>query len=74
MVRVEDVEGEVDGDGEVIWNCPECRTEQSEKPERLARNFFLERTVERFKDEKKNQCATHKSPKKLRKYLSLSKI
>ena len=72
MVQAEDMDAEEDENEEFIWNCPECRTEQSEKPQRLARNFFVERTVKRFKDEQKNQCATHKATKKLRKYFNLS--
>ena len=34
--------------GRIPWNCPECRTEQQKRPERLPRNFFLERTVQNF--------------------------
>ena len=50
---------------EGAWNCPECRTEQNQGLEQLARNFFLERTLE----SRKNLCTAHESPKKLRKYL-----
>ena len=34
--------------GRIPWICPECRTEQQKRPERLPRNFFLERTVQNF--------------------------
>jgi len=30
------------------WICPECRTEQQKRPERLPRNFFLEKSVQNF--------------------------
>ena len=53
--------------GEDAWDCPECRTEQNQGPEHLARNFFLERTLEKFIETRKNLCAVHDSPKKLRK-------
>ena len=51
----------------VPWPCPECRTEQQQLPEQLARNFFLEKIVENFIASRKNICATHEVPKKLRK-------
>ena len=50
------------------WHCPECRTEQAERPEHLARNFFLERSLENFTESRRNICATHNLPKRLRKY------
>ena len=50
------------------WICPECRTEQNQGPEHLNRNFFLERTLEKFMETRKNLCSAHESPKKLRKY------
>ena len=53
---------------EFLWLCPECRTEQQQRPEHLARNFFLERTVENFIASRKNLCGAHNLPKKLRKY------
>ena len=34
--------------GAAVWPCPECRAEQNQPPEQLAKNFRLERTVERF--------------------------
>ena len=54
---------------EGAWNCPECRTEQNQGLEQLARNFFLERTLEKYIESRKNWCAAHESTKKLRKYL-----
>ena len=59
--------------GAASWSCPECRTEQQQPPEQLAKNFRLERTVERFKLSRKTICATHSLKKKLRKF-SLSRI
>ena len=56
------------GMGETPWLCPECRTEQQQRPEQLARNFFLERTVENFIASRKNICGAHNLLKKLRKY------
>ena len=56
-------------DDEDEWNCPECRTEQNQGLEQLARNFFLERTVEKYIASRKNLCAAHESPQKFRKYL-----
>ena len=53
--------------GETIWNCPECRMEQNQAPEELARTFFLERTVEKFLSARKTICVTHGSQQKLRK-------
>ena len=52
------------------WHCPECRTEQQQRPEELARNYFLERTVEKFIESTKNICDVHNLPKKLRKYFN----
>ena len=40
--------------GRIPWICPECRTEQRKRPEQLPRNFFLERTVQKFVDARKN--------------------
>ena len=53
---------------ETPWLCPECRTEQQQRPEQLARNFFLERTVESYIASRKNICGAHNLLKKLRKY------
>ena len=55
----------------IPWHCPECRMEQQERPEQLARNFFLERTVKHFVESRKNICGVHDLPKKLRKYFNL---
>ena len=33
---------------ETIWLCPECRTDQTQGPTELTRNFFLERILEIF--------------------------
>ena len=56
------------GIGPIPWLCPECRTEQEQRPDQLARNFFLERTVESFIESRKKICVVHDLPKKLRKY------
>ena len=34
--------------GENEWLCPECRSEQSKKPDELIRNRLVERAVESF--------------------------
>ena len=49
---------------ETPWLCPECRNEQHQRPVELARNFFLEKTVEKLIA----SCATHNLQKKLCKY------
>ena len=49
------------------WPCPECRAEQNQMARELTRNFFLERTVEKFKDSRKYICTAHDLKKKLRK-------
>ena len=54
--------------GEATWPCPECRTEQNQAPEEQARNFFLEKTVEKFLSMRETMCAAHGSQKKLRKF------
>ena len=57
------------GMAETPWMCPECRTEQHQQPEQLARNFYLEKMVEKFIESRKNICSAHNLQKKLRKYL-----
>ena len=52
----------------IPWLCTECSMEQQQRPEQLTRNFFLEKSVENFVESKKNICATHDLPKKLRKF------
>ena len=54
---------------ETPWMCPECRTEQQQRPEQLARNYFLEKTVEKFIASRENICATHNLQKRLRKFI-----
>ena len=48
--------------GATPWDCPECRTEQQQRPEQMPRNFFLERRMNSFIESKKNICATHNLP------------
>ena len=55
------------------WSCPECRTEQTEDPSELTRNYALERSVVNYKTSKENICADHDLKKKLRKYLECSR-
>lgn len=53
------------------WNCPECRTPQGAiKQSQLARNFFLERSLIKFREMSESNfsnCLLHNIPKKLRK-------
>ena len=37
-------------EGRNEWKCPECRTGQNKRPGRLARNRFVERAVQAFKE------------------------
>ena len=53
---------------DIPWLCPECRTEQHQRPEELTRNRFLERTLENFINSRRDICAVHDMPKRLRKY------
>ena len=55
----------------IPWRCPVDQNEQKQSPDQLARNFFLERTLENFIKSRRNICGVHDMPKKLRKYLSL---
>ena len=32
-----------------IWSCPECRQEHGQKPDTLARNYFVETYIEKMK-------------------------
>ena len=50
------------------WMCPECRSEQHQEPEQLARNYFLEQSIQNFIETRTNICAVHNLQKKLRKY------
>ena len=52
------------------WPCPECRTEQTEAPAELTRNYALERSVVNYKTSKENICATHDLKKKLCKFFN----
>ena len=61
-------EGTWDYDG--TWPCPECRTEQTEVPAELTRNYALERSVVNYKNSKENICADHDLKKKLCKYFN----
>ena len=58
-------------DYEDTWSCPECRTEQTEAPAELTRNYALERSVVNYKT---SICAAHDLKKKLCKYLNRSSI
>ena len=51
------------------WSCPECRTEQHQRPEQLIRNFVFEKIIGNYIASRKNICAAHNLQKKLRKYL-----
>ena len=59
---------------ETPWLCPECRNEQHQRPEQLARNFFLEKTVKTLIASRESFCATHNLQKKLCKYFIISKF
>ena len=37
-------------EGRHEWKCPECRTSQNKRPGRLARNRFVEKAVQAFKE------------------------
>ena len=50
------------------WLCPECRTEQRQRPEQLTRSFILERIVGNYIASRKNICDAHNLQKKLRKF------
>ena len=52
----------------LTWPCMECRTDQNQRPIELTRNFGLERTVEKFKEGRKNMCTTHSLQKRLCEY------
>ena len=54
------------------WPCPECRTEQTEAPAELTRNYALERSVVNYKTSTENICAAHDLKKKLCEYFNLS--
>ena len=54
------------------WICPECRTEQQQRPEELTRNYFLEKTVGKYIASREDICDTHKLEKQFRKYLNRS--
>ena len=58
----------------IPWLCPECRTEIHQRPEQLARNFFLERTVKNYVESRRNICGVHDLSKKLRKYFKRFQI
>ena len=53
---------------QIPWRCPVDQIEQHQRLENLARNFFLERSLENFMESRRNICATHNLPKRLRKY------
>ena len=55
-----------------LWSCPECRAEQNQAPEHLARNYSFERAIVKFKDSRNKICMTHDLKKKLRKQLRLT--
>ena len=51
--------------GSSSWKCPECRTEQRQRPKQLERNFLLESNLKNFIESDMKVCATHALPKKL---------
>ena len=53
---------------QIPWRCPVDQIEQHQRLENLARNFFLERSLENFMESRRNICASHNLPKRLRKY------
>ena len=57
-------------DYEDTWLCPECRTEQTQEPEELTRNYALERSVVNYKNSKENICDSHDLKKKLCKFIN----
>ena len=34
--------------GQLFWNCPECRSQQTKKPDDLVRNRLVEKAVKQF--------------------------
>ena len=56
------------GMAETPWPCPVCRKEQHQSPDQLARNYFLEQTVQSFIETRKNICVVHDLKKKFRKF------
>ena len=63
-------DSDADSDDE-SWSCPECRTTFDVQIEDLARNFFVERTLEKFQISRQNICGAHNLQKKLCKYVLL---
>ena len=57
-------------DYEDPWLCPECRTEQTQEPAELTRNYALERSVVNYKNSKENICDSHDLKKKLCKFIN----
>ena len=63
-------DSDADSDDEnqsTCWSCPECRTTFYGQIEDLARNFFVERTIEKYQTSRMYLCGAHNLQKKLRK-------
>ena len=63
-------DSDADSDDEnqsTVWSCPECRTTFYGQIEDLARNFFVERAIDKYRTSRTYICGAHNLQKKLRK-------